>query len=136
MMSSKPNKITVKDMLNLSQKLANQGHSKEGRTKRHEKDTLYENQIKDILMWKCFHSLVTEKKVGRPRKFYLCKTYVEEVMTPMNPQERNLRLRHFLILNYLTFLITISFSLCKSKWLSGIHYLCMWYWLAHRVCFC
>lgn len=111
MMSSKPNKITVKDMLNLSQKLANQGHSKEGRAKRHEKDTLYENQIKDILMWKCFHTLVTEKKVGRPRKFYLCKTYVEEVMTPMDPPRKKSETEPYFyskLFNFLNFNIIIS----------------------------
>ncbi|XP_062572111.1 uncharacterized protein LOC134234064 [Saccostrea cucullata] len=71
MMSNQPNQITVRDMLNLTRKIARAENCREARTKRWEQDILYDEQVKDVLIWKCFHSLMVEKRIGRPRKFYL-----------------------------------------------------------------
>ncbi|XP_061185321.1 uncharacterized protein LOC133193413 [Saccostrea echinata] len=71
MMSNQPNQITVRDMLNLTRKITRAENCREARAKRWEQDILYDEQIKDVLIWKCFHSLLVEKRIGRPRKFYL-----------------------------------------------------------------
>lgn len=75
-MAKHPSDITVKDMLKISKKLTRTESCKDGRTKWIERDLICDDQIKDILIWKCFHSLLVDKRCGRPRKFYLCKTCI------------------------------------------------------------
>ncbi|XP_052673439.1 uncharacterized protein LOC128155662 [Crassostrea angulata] len=70
-MAKHPSDITVKDMLKISKKLTRTESCKDGRTKWIERDLICDDQIKDILIWKCFHSLLVDKRCGRPRKFYL-----------------------------------------------------------------
>lgn len=65
--------ITVKDMLKISKKLIRIESCKDGRIKWIERDLIYDDQIKDIFIWKCFYFLFVDKRCGRLRKFYLCK---------------------------------------------------------------